>query len=226
MLDRTGNKADENTINMVQELSVSTPLHFGILVVFLVYDSDDLVCMKPTLELLLLLLVSGSIMKEWASHLGWLSGRWTDHHPIANQCSPSIAPGLTNWCHISWEWSLYTLLLSAHRFISECSWATCSQYPTHMGGLVSNLHRCPQTWFAPAGDSLFVPCPMNFAPGGEPLLVSTVVSGRGYNIVRFFVLLMLLVGIGPGYWKINTSLFRYQVPALQRHLHLVFGTVY
>ena len=61
MLDRTGNKADENTINMVQELSVSTPLHFGILVVFLVYDSDNLLHTKLTLELLLLLLVSGSI---------------------------------------------------------------------------------------------------------------------------------------------------------------------
>jgi len=71
-----------------------------------------------------------------------------------------------------------------------------------------------------------VPCPTKFAPGGGPLLISTVVSGRGYNVVRFFALLMLLVGIGPGYWKMNASLFQCQVPALQRRLHLVFGTVY
>ena len=56
--------------------------------------------------------------------------------------------------------------------------------------------------------------------------MSTVVSGRGYNDVQFFALLMLLVGIGPRYWKMNMSLFRYQVPALQRRLHLVFGIVY
>jgi len=61
MPDRTGNKVDENTINTVQELSVSTPLHLGTLVVFLVYDGDDLHYTKPILELLLLLLVSGSI---------------------------------------------------------------------------------------------------------------------------------------------------------------------
>jgi len=62
MPDRTGNKVDENTINTVQELSVSTPLHPGTLVVFLVYDGDNLLRTKPTLELLLLLLVSGSIL--------------------------------------------------------------------------------------------------------------------------------------------------------------------
>ena len=83
MPDHTGNKADENTVNMVQELSVSTPLHPGTLVVFLVYDGDDLLCMKLTLELLLLLLVSGSI-PTWKGE-PHISGGLAADKPIAIQ---------------------------------------------------------------------------------------------------------------------------------------------
>jgi len=83
MPDHTGNKADENTVNTVQELSVLMPLHPGTLVVFLVDDGDDLLHTKPTLELLLLLLVSGSI-PTWKGKPHIVGGSAADE-PIAIQ---------------------------------------------------------------------------------------------------------------------------------------------
>jgi len=66
-----------------KELRVSTALHPGTLVVFLVDDGNDLLRTKATHELLILLLVSGSI-PTWKSK-PHISGGSAADEPIAIQ---------------------------------------------------------------------------------------------------------------------------------------------